>query len=746
MKTISIVKASVFTLVVQFYLIHLFSQQPSFKLINLNLVGVNTETNVQNIQRIQRYYEKAGIRINIATQKIITLDSLKVPRLSNSNYPNYLMLELIKSYQSANPKPTSNTLTLFCLPKYNSLPLIQSFAELGYAFYEKNYFDDKSILSCASGSLGVNHTPDSSLFMSDSSAIYKLRLANINYSTEYSVFKNIEETGLTAYYIWEEDENGNIQYDPNNPLLHIKRGKKENYGIKYLDPGNWFFKPFTIVMDTKICPGHISVMVVTIVGLFFFFRILKRLSKDRKWMVKISVWVLRVSSLVFSIFVIGLSFYLINLYYTKNYVIETEIQEFDESVRSSSILAKVQDKLLFENDTTPSLGSQIFRKKKDEWYLQRNMPVLIFQLNHQNELKFKEGSNALTYRNDTLIRDVQNHFIKIERINDDDEVIAERIFNYQGKEIFSTEISVEKPGKKIVLFVNGYRSPFLTSDEFSRSVMLKRILENKTEIPRTNDKINSFDIFEYWNPWDRFDERFIAKLQPHEVYYADGHHPIRTSNYGLTNIPSYISLINNLGDLSYFYFAASNYPGVCSDLNKHSCKYVTLPNIGVKNTWELLPSYINYSGFNERRTSGVIAGKNLAQLMNRDNTSIQPKDTLFIICHSMGFAYAQGIIESLRGKINFGGYYIFSPENPSAGRVNPLEWDEVWQYGSNENIDECLQDGIAPQKAIKGLEKNRVFFPRSIYPKLGYTGSHFIGNFTWIFDLDNTQDGHIRPH
>ncbi|MFM8241637.1 MAG: hypothetical protein ACKN86_02435, partial [Crocinitomicaceae bacterium] len=501
MRTIAIVKALVFTLVVQLSQIHFFSQQPSFKLVNVTLVGVNAETKIDDIPRIQRYYEKAGIRLNISAQKKITIDSLKVPRLSKSEYPNYLMLELIKSYQSNNPNSTPNTLTLFCLPKYNSIPLIQSFSSLGYAFYESDNFDDNSVLSCAAGSLGVNHSPDSSLFISDSSAIFKLRLVNVNYSKEYSVFKNIEETGLTAYYIWEEDENGNIQYDPNNPLLHIKRGKKENYGVKYLDPGNWFFKPFTIVMDTKICPAHITVIVVTIVGLFFFFRILKRLSKDRNWLVKISLWLIRVSSLVFSIFVIGLSFYLINLYYTKNYVIETEIQEFDESVRSSDILAKVQDKLLFENDTTFVLGSQIFRKKKDEWFLQRNMPVLIFQLNHQNELKFKEGSNALTYRNDTLIRDVQNHYIKIERINDDYEVIAERLFNYQGKEIFSTEISVEKPGKKIVLFVNGYRSPFLSSDEFSRTVMLTRILENKTEIPRTNDKINTFDIFEYWNPW-----------------------------------------------------------------------------------------------------------------------------------------------------------------------------------------------------------------------------------------------------
>jgi hypothetical protein len=203
MKSIANVKALVFTLVVQLSQILIFSQQPSFKLVNVTLVGVNVETKVDDIPRIQRYYEKAGIRLNISAQKKITIDSLKVPRLSKSVYPNYLMLELIKSYQSNNPNSTPNTLTLFCLPKYNSIPIIQSFSSLGYAFYESANLDDNSVLSCAAGSLGVNHSPDSSLFISDSSAIYKLRLVKINYSTEYSVFKNIEETGLTAYYIWE---------------------------------------------------------------------------------------------------------------------------------------------------------------------------------------------------------------------------------------------------------------------------------------------------------------------------------------------------------------------------------------------------------------------------------------------------------------------------------------------------------------------------------------------------------------
>jgi len=720
-----------------------YSQQPSYRLINIRLVGINFKSKIENILRLQSYYEPAGLRLSISSQEELKVDSLSIPRINNSSEPNFLMLSLITNYQSRHNISGSNSLTIFCLPTQPSNPDFAAFNALGFAFIDNPNNGDNLILACVASSLGVTHKPDSTKFISDTNAIYVMRQAKINYSTDCSVFKNQEETGLMAYYIWNEDENGNIQFDANDPLAHINRSKKENFGIKYLKQDNWFFKPFAFLLKIKICPAHLIVLVASIIGFFLFIRFTKRFSKNKNWSLKFVVWIIRIFSMFFLIFINGFSFHLIDVYHASNYVLESQIVDFSQDVEISNIKSKVQDKLFFENDTTTNLSSQIFIKKKGEWYMRRNAPVLIFQLNKENQLKFKEGSNSLIYRNDTLVYRVQNHYVKIEYINDQNEITEERVFDYGGKEIFSTEFSKEKPGKRIVLFVNGYRSPFLSTNEFSRAVMLKRIVENKIEIERTNNKIYRTDIHGYWNHWNRFDDRFIEKLQPHHVFYVDGHHPIKTSNYSTHKIPFNLSLLNNLGDLTHFYFAASNYPSVCSDLNNHSCKYVSLPKFGVKKTSELLPTDLNYKGFKDRKESGIIAGKNLTQLLANHNLYSQSKDTLYIVCHSMGFAYSQGIIESLRGKINFGGYYIFCPENPSSGFVNPLEWKEVWQYGSNEKIEDCLQDGIAPQSGIRGLENNRIFFPKSLYPQLGFTGSHFIGNFTWVFDLKESQKGHI---
>ena len=746
MKSSINVRVSLYTLITILYFSYVPAQNQGYKVLNVRLVGVNCKANIGNISRVQRYYETAGFRINLYSQESIRYDSLMIPRLEDSKLPNRLMQNLINSYQTKVPKKQFNQLTIFCLPKVANSSPWQGFDRFGYAFYATSLNDDNRILGSIAQSLGINHVPDSATFLKDSIAINSLKLITPNYTHDVSQFTDFDKTGLSAFFIWEEDENGVIPYDPNNPLLSIKRGKRENYGYKYLNPGNWFFKPFTSIQETLICPAHVVVAFITFFGLFIFFRLIKRLTLNRNWSIKLSGVVVKLLALLFSIFVVGLSTLLIDEYYVNHYVLETKIREIDKQVSSSSLLSKIEDELLFQKDTISNLSSQIFRKKKAGWYIQRNLPVLIFQLNSKNELRFKESTESLTYLGDTLIDEVNTHFIKIEKLGNNDELISERIFDYAGKEQVSTSFQKEKIGKRIVLFINGYRAPFLNTEEFSRSVMLKQILANKIEINTTENKIYSADLFKYWNQWDRFDDRFIAKLQAHEVYYADGHHPIKTSNYGLTKNPFNLSIINNIGNLSYFYFAAAHFPSTCKDLSKHTCRYVNIPNLGVKNTWELLPSITNHIGFNQRRESGKISGKNLLQLINAENRVGSSKDTLYIVCHSMGFAYAQGIIESLRGKINFGGYYIFCPENPSAGRVNKLEWKEVWQYGSNENIEECLQDGIAPQSSVKGLEQNRVFFPKESYSNLGFSGSHFIGNFIWIFDLPKSQVGSITSH
>ncbi len=111
-----------------------------------------------------------------------------------------------------------------------------------------------------------------------------------------------------------------------------------------------------------------------------------------------------------------------------------------------------------------------------------------------------------------------------------------------------------------------------------------------------------------------------------------------------------------------------------------------------------------------------------------------------IVCHSMGYAYALGIIDKLQSaNIKFGRFYIIAPENAGSGAV-PYGFEEVWQYGSNEKKQLCfLQDGVAPQTQVLGIDNlpsgtigGRVYIPDGL-STMGYAGSHMISNYGWIF-------------
>jgi hypothetical protein len=162
----------------------------------------------------------------------------------------------------------------------------------------------------------------------------------------------------------------------------------------------------------------------------------------------------------------------------------------------------------------------------------------------------------------------------------------------------------------------------------------------------------------------------------------------------------------------------------------------------------MLPTIPNIGGFNTRRKNGRMAGINLLQLLN-EMPNRSNNDTIYMVAHSMGYAYALGIIEVLSKNIKFGGFYIFAPENASSGGVNSKQWDEVWQYGSNltnpPKEAPCLQDGIAPQFNVKGLPSNNIIhFPSELNKFRGFSASHFIGNYTWIFDLPSGQRGAVK--
>jgi len=167
----------------------------------------------------------------------------------------------------------------------------------------------------------------------------------------------------------------------------------------------------------------------------------------------------------------------------------------------------------------------------------------------------------------------------------------------------------------------------------------------------------------------------------------------------------------------------------------------------------------NESGFNERRSNGQQAGKALLadiqsqKIRARRDTGDNIIDTLDIVAHSMGYAYALGITDALKGKVPFGRFYVIAPENACSGEIDLDAFEEVWQYGSNlgePNADPIhQQDGVAPQCAMRGLENiesdkmGRAFIPDG-EPK-GFLQSHSIENYKWIFEkLKKNEKGYVK--
>jgi hypothetical protein len=173
------------------------------------------------------------------------------------------------------------------------------------------------------------------------------------------------------------------------------------------------------------------------------------------------------------------------------------------------------------------------------------------------------------------------------------------------------------------------------------------------------------------------------------------------------------------------------------------------------------------AGYQIRDQSKPLAGKIAAIDFSNDLAALRLnnpklKFNIDIVAHSMGFAYAQGMIDEITKASNFisryvkiTGYYIIAAENACSGTLNNnvLGNAQVWQYGSNlhqRNADPMYdQDGVAPQCAVNGLDKTkRVFIPDKYLdgtdiPK-SFLDSHSIGNYRWIFEIKQGQkNGYI---
>jgi hypothetical protein len=583
---------------------------------------------------------------------------------------------------------------------------------------------------------GVNHTRSTPFSYLE----WKHIRQQIYTFSMYDAYENVgSSSGRVAYYFWEKSSDGSIVLKNNELLSTIFRPFKKNYFSYHLNITVFWFKPLFYLKTYSVNLIHLIVTLL-IFGTVIYYRI--KLHRFIKLRFRRS-FILRFSSRI-ALFLVAtgvsiLLYILVNLTYQFFEIKEGILHDLN-NYKVEKVVEKIGTSIHNPREDVVNLHTEVLIKKGKKWTVHRFKSVLYFNIElsekiQEQKMVFSGDSDSLVLPKLGVSKPAKNHYIVVNTLKNK-RLVKQQLFNYSGVEL-TNKIALNDPASRILLFVNGYRPTVFGADlQEAFSVIQQKGLE----FPNSDNLLYDFDRFDYWQPWNNISGLFQKRINPSEVLYADGHFSVATSNY--KNILAFTE-------------ASNRYPKRCSNPKKHHC-YATITTRsnffgGTKkeNTLDLLPLKSNKKGFELRYENGKIAGLNLLQRLNEIPNRSQ-NDTLFIVSHSMGYAYSLGMIDVVRGHINFGGFYCIAPENARAGKINTSEWKEVWQYGSKlwgKAEAPCMQDGVAPQQLAQGLShKKHVSFPKNTYRHRGFFNSHFVGYYTWIFDLKSKDKGFIRQH
>ncbi len=713
----------------------------SAKKIKVYIIPVGVKVNKTNISSLPSYFKKA--KIEITPSLLLEYNYPHTNSWENPSKEGNLYTEQMKkvrdSYFNLYPNKDPYGFYVFVVSEFNNQKLTGfSIPAKGLCFASKSASENLSLTIANEliTAMGVNFENDSSSLQFDPNRFlsWKQCIQIRENDLNFGIFDDYEfirtNNGLAAYYFWEENKNGEITIDYINPLRSIIRPFKINTIYHYLDVKNWFFKPRFLLFGKQICVAHITSILVSILLLLFFRRKINLKISESPFFQRMSYRILKLLLWGFPILIVYLSIFAVDYFYRNNYLQSKKLPATLHS-NLSALQKDLKNTALFVSEDTKEIQSQVYLKKEDHFLVEKHAKVLYFDQVNTTKMKFSGSSNTLNLKKVKINKIAATHYIVIRKKGENGKIKSERIFNHLGVEI-SNHIRKKDLSKRILVFVNGYR-PVSISSSFEKN--MEDVQAKGLEYQNSKNHLFDFDRYNYWRPWNEIDLLFQSRLNPDAIWYADGHHSVATSNHGSVLNFSTNSLI---------------YPKPCKNLKQHHCKLSKNKAKQTVNTYSLLATTANNDGFTERRKNGEIAGKNLVQILN-ELPNYSKNDTLFIVAHSMGFSYSLGIIDKLRGKINFGGYYIIAPENAQAGKVNTSEWRHVFHYGSNligkNKAPACLQDGIAPQSNIRGLTmKEHVYFPMNLEKKMGFLGSHFVGNYVWILEIPKNQKGHIHQH
>lgn len=569
---------------------------------------------------------------------------------------------------------------------------------------------------------------------------------SLRHSTNtFSYYDNYEHVstnnGMVAYYFWEENADGTIKMVGNDFLESIKRPFKKNFFSYHLEIDNPLFYTLFSIKQIKfdVCSLHLIAVFSVLIIAYLIRRKFHRYLRYKFRRTRILRILSRIVFIGGSIITLIWFFYLVELGYTWFEVKEGEVKVL-KNYSMIQALNEIKNGQNVKQEFETILSSELLVKTNNKWEKKTRKRVLYFSIKQDElgksvECRFTGSSDSLMLEKHGIKVKAESHYIVLSYIDKNNQLKDQRLLNHKGIDLNSS-LNLKDPAQRILVFVNGYRPSSLGH---SFKDYFADISKNGLEHENSENLLYEKDRFAYWHPWQEIDVLFQKRINPSMTYFADGHFSVSTSNHG--------SLVN-------FTTLASVYPQRCSNSKKHTCYTTTIAGSGLLGSKTMLTNDMlrdlesNVEGFNLRKANGIIAGKNLLQVLN-ELPNKSKNDTLFIVAHSMGYAYSLGMIEALRNRINFGGFYIIAPENAGAGKVNMREWQEIWQYGSNLEKGHaepaCLQDGIAPQVRVGGLKSShRVFIPKENYKEKGFFDSHFVGYYKWILDLKKGQQGYIK--
>lgn len=714
--------------------------------------------------QLQKVYQPANIIFDLSIAPLFKLDKFDEKLLFDNPSPTndrytLQMQEIRDAYFKKHPNADKQAYYVFIIPGFVN-PSLNGYMVVNTAMAFVKVGDSKAIGNTITRQLGhgigmlnstwlndgpLKGTTDNLMDAAGGKHLTYFQWSDLRHSVNsYSFYDNYEKVvtnnGMVAYFFWEEDKNGYIKVVDNDLLGSIHRPYKKNYFSYHLEVDNFLFYELFVVpwFNEVICSLHIIAFVLIFTVAFLLRRKFHRYLRFKFRRSRL----LRIGSrLVFigaSIAILTWFFYLIRIGFTWFEVGEGEINVM-HGINMDDASAFIKSNENKKGEFEVNLSSELLVKQKNRWVKKIRKKVLYFSLQKDEKgewtkCKLEANKDSLVLQTMDLRIHAQNHYIVFNYLDENSALVEQKVYNHLGVEL-TKKLRLQDPAKRILIFVNGYRP---TSIGHNFKDYFNDISANGLEHPNSDNMIYDFDRFGYWNPWQAIDELFQKRINPVETYYADGHFSVSTSNHE--------SLVN-------FTTTASIYPKRCTNSKKHTCYTTTLSGSGLLGS-KIVPTYDlhrtkpNKKGFSERRSNGMIAGRNILQLLN-ELPNKSKNDTLYIVAHSMGYAYSLGMIDVLRGRIQFGGFYIIAPENASAGFVQTHEWEEIWQYGSNLNPDKpeapCLQDGVAPQARVGGLyPSKRVYIPKKNYREKGFFDSHFIGYYKWILDIKAGKPGAIR--